>query len=175
VGQPVLYVFELEYDDSKNTLHRVARDFLIRAYPREHVLALSKTLFKAPEYCAACHKRFVDEEINNVGWVQLQNQYDNWRKSRWNHPDDAARTIDCRECHMPLVDSTDPAAGDARDHNRTADDGKHRSHRFLGANQMMPALLKLPGWEEHVSLVERWLQGKLEIPEIADSGRPGPP
>ena len=84
------------------------RDFLIRAYPWQHSADLSKRLFKTPEYCAACHKQFIDQEVNNVGWVQLQNQYDNWRKSRWNHPGDAARTIECRECHMPLVDSRRP-------------------------------------------------------------------
>jgi hypothetical protein len=174
IGTPTRYLFELDYDASPNELDRLLRDFLIRAYPTEHVRSLSKTLFKAPEYCAACHKQFVDEEINNVGWVQLQNQYDNWRKSRWNHPNDANRTIECRECHMPLVDSTDPAAGDAKDYNRTARDRKHRSHRFLGANQMMPALLELPGWQDHIALIERWLQGGLEIPEIADKWATGP-
>ena len=168
IGLPVRYMFEIEYDEAKGATRRWLRDFLIRAYPREHVASLSKTLFKAPEYCAACHKQFVDQEINNVGWVQLQNQYDNWRKSRWNHPDNPRKTIECRECHMPLVDSKDPAAGDARDYNRSAGDAKHRSHRFLGANQMMPALLELPGWQEQVELVGRWLRGEIEIPEIAD-------
>ena len=51
---------------------------------------------------------------------------------------------------MPLMASHDPAAGDALDYNRSDADGKHRSHRFLGANQAMPALLKLPGAEEQV-------------------------
>ncbi|MFQ5791273.1 MAG: multiheme c-type cytochrome, partial [Acidobacteriota bacterium] len=174
LGRPQRYMFELEHDAAPGPALRLARDFLIRAYPREHVRSLSKTLFKAPQYCAACHKQFVDQEINNVGWVQLQNQYDNWRTSRWNHPDDPQRTIECRECHMPLVSSFDPAAGDDRDYNRSANDGKHRSHRFLGANQMMPAVLKLPGWEEHVELVEKWLRGEIVIPEIADKWMEGP-
>jgi hypothetical protein len=174
IAQPARYMFELEYDASPRPLSRALRDFLIRAYPQEHVRSLSKTLFKTPEYCAACHKQFVDEEINNVGWVQLQNQYDNWRKSKWNHPQDPTRTIECRECHMPLVDSRDPAAGDARDYNRSAGDGKHRSHRFLGANQMVPGLLELPGWEEQVELVSKWLQGRFPIPEIAHKWAQGP-
>jgi hypothetical protein len=173
MGEPARYLFELEYDSRPSEVARVLRDFLIRAYPREHVSSLSKTLFKAPEYCAACHKQFVDQEINRVGWVQLQNQYDNWRKSRWNHPDDPKKTIECRECHMPLLDSHDPASGDEGDYNRIASDGKHRSHRFLGANQMMPALLELPGWEEHVKLTEQWLRGEIEIPEIADKWAAG--
>jgi hypothetical protein len=170
VTQSSRYLFEMRAG-------RVAlgfRDFLIRAYPRQHVADLSKRVFKTPEYCAACHKQFIDQEVNNVGWVQLQNQYDNWRKSRWNHPGDAAKTIECRECHMPLQASEDPAAGDALDYNRTSTDGKHRSHRFIGANQAMPALLKLPGAAQQIALTEKWLRGEYEIPEIAHKWTKGP-
>jgi hypothetical protein len=162
--QPKRYVWELRDGPVAKTLS----DFLIRAYPAQHVESLSRRMFKTPEFCAACHKQFIDKEVNKVGWVQLQNQYDNWRTSRWNHAGDAAKTLECRECHMPLVDSTDPAAGDAADFNRVPGDGKHRSHRFLGANQFIPAFHKLPHADEHVALVERWLKGDYEIPEIAD-------
>ena len=153
---------------------KLVSDFLIRSYPDHHVDTLAKRLFKTPEYCAACHKQFIDEEVNQVGWVQLQNQFDNWRKSRWNKPGHPEETIECRECHMPLVDSTDPAAGDALDYNRTTDDGKHRSHRFLAANQMMPLLLELEGAEEQARLSEAWLRGEIEIPEIGDKWKTGP-
>jgi hypothetical protein len=170
IARPERYLFELDEGEGAHTV----RDFLIRAYPWQHQADLSKRLFKTPEYCAACHKQFIDQEVNNVGWVQLQNQYDNWRKSRWNHPGDATRTIECRECHMPLVDSEDPASGDTLDYNRTATDGKHRSHRFLAANSIMPLLLKLPGAEEQSKLTEKWLRGEYEIPEIAEKWTSGP-
>src|SRR5207344_3350681 len=147
---PNRYLFEQEAGSTA----RLARDFLIRAYPREHLSELSKRVFKTPEYCAACHKQFIDQEVNNVGWVQLQNQYDNWRKSRWNHPGDAKKTIECRECHMPLQASDDPGSGDDLDYNRTPSDGKHRSHRFLGANQFIPLALNLPGAQQHAELTE---------------------
>lgn len=174
VAQPARYMFEFEYDEKPTAATGFLRDFLIRSYPRQHVEDLGKRLFKTPEYCAACHKQFVDQEINAVGWVQLQNQYDNWRLSRWNHPGDARKTVECRECHMPLVDSADPASGDATDYNRTKADKKHRSHRFIGANQMMPAILKIPGWEKQVELTQKWLEGKFEIPEIAHKWQNGP-
>jgi hypothetical protein len=170
ITQPGRYMFEL----SEAKWARFTRDFLIRSYPRYHVESLQHRLFKSPEFCAACHKQFIDEEINNVGWVQLQNQFDNWRKSRWNTPGDPTKTIECRECHMPLTDSSDPGSGDPLDYNRTADDAKHRSHRFLGANQFMPAALELPGADEHIALTEKWLKGQIEIPEIADKWKEGP-
>jgi hypothetical protein len=170
IAQPRRYAYELK--DGKTAVF--LRDFLIRAYPRYHVESLSHKLFKSPEFCAACHKQFVDQEVNNVGWVQLQNQYDNWRKSRWNHPGDPKKTIECRECHMPLVaNSREPASGDALDYNRSSSDGKHRSHRFLGANQFIPTFQKLPGGEEQAALVEKWLKGEVEIPEIADKWTKG--
>ena len=170
ISQPERYMFELENADS----YRFFRDFLIRAYPWHHVESLQHRMFKSPEFCAACHKQFIDQEVNKVGWVQLQNQYDNWRKSRWNHPGDPTQTIECRECHMPLNKSTDPASGDDLDYNRTSDDGLHRSHRFLAANQFIPKILNLPGADEQTALTEKWLQGKIEIPEIAAKWRPGP-
>jgi len=170
MDQPRRYMYELR--DGK--LAKVVSDFLIRAYPRHHVETLSHRLFKSPEFCAACHKQFIDEEINQVGWVQLQNQYDNWRKSRWNKPGDPTQTVECRECHMPLTDSADPARGDEADYNRTSNDRKHRSHRFLAANQFMPLALGLEGAEEQAELTERWLRGEIDIPEIAHKWRDGP-
>ena len=152
---------------------RLARDFLIRTYPDEHN-QLSKRLFKAPQYCAACHKQFIDAEVNRVGWVQLQNQYDNWANSHWNHKGDPRKTVECRECHMPLVDSNDPSSGDSSDYNRSRQDGRHRSHRFIAANQLVPSLKKLEGWQEQVRLTEEWLQGKRRIPEIEDKWANGP-
>jgi len=170
ITRPVRYLFELR--DSREA--KLVGDFLIRAYPRHHVESLQHTLFKSPEFCAACHKQFIDEEINKVGWVQLQNQFDNWRKSRWNHPGDPAKTIECRECHMPLLDTPEPASGDAFDYNRSPHDGKHRSHRFLAANQFVPTLLDLPGAAEQVANTEKWLRGEIKIPEIASKWRQGP-
>jgi hypothetical protein len=169
VVQPQQYLWQW----STAGLGRVTRDFLIRSYPGEH-MKLSKRMFKAPEYCAACHKQFIDQEVNRVGWVQLQNQFDNWKASHWNHKGDPAHTVECRECHMPLVPSHDPAAGDASDYNRTAADGKHRSHRFLAANSMMPNMLKLEGADRQTQLTEQWLRGEFAIPEIRDKWADGP-
>lgn len=174
------YVFEL----NPTPAGKLVSDFLIRTYPSDHVESLSKRLFKKPEYCAACHKQFIDEELNAVGRVQLQNQYDMWDKSKWHAKNgDPSKTIECRECHMPLVaDSQDPARGDALDYNRSPRDDRHRSHRFLAANQLMPILLKdrlaedvgTDAVDEQIELTRRWLRGEFDVPEIADKWSEGP-
>lgn len=172
IRPPQRYVFEL----SDSRWGRLLSDFLIRTYPEYHITAYSRPLYKTPEFCGACHKQYVDREVNtDIGKVLGQNQYDSWKNSRWHHPDDPTRTITCRECHMPLVaGSTDPAAGDATDYNRRPDDGMHRSHRMLGGNQYMPKFLNLPHADLHTELIEKWLRGEYEIPEIADKWTSGP-
>jgi hypothetical protein len=178
IEAPVPYLFEKGYGKTTPFLAR----FLIRSIPELHRKSYKRDLLKTPEFCGACHKQFIDEEVNGVGWVQLQNQYDNWRRSRWYHEDEEAgggvsdprKTVSCRECHMRLSDSTDPAAGDGGDYNRSPTDGKHRNHRFIGANQWHPVLHDMPGGEEQVRLTEEWLRGETEIPEIADKWVGGP-
>jgi hypothetical protein len=176
---PVPYLFEKGPGPGGETPF-LAR-FLIRAVPEAHRASYGRPLLKTPEFCGACHKQFIDEQVNGVGWVQLQNQYDNWRKSRWFVPAeeggstaDPRRTLSCRECHMRLTPSEDPAAGDAADFNRDPADGKHRNHRFVGANQWHPVLHGLPGGAEQVRLTEEWLRGETEVPEIADRWEEGP-
>lgn len=170
IAQPREYLWQWSAD---HTIGAVARNFLIRAWPAEHN-RLNKRMYKTPEYCAACHKQFIDAQINRVGWVQLQNQYDNWAASRWNHKGDPRTTVECRECHMPLVQSSDPGAGDPMDYNRSTDDHEHRSHRFLAANNFVPALLHLEGAAQQVRGTDAWLQGKIDIPEIRNKWAQGP-
>ena len=165
------YVYELE--DGKTA--KFVSDFLIRTYPKHHVSSYSRPLYKTPEFCAACHKQYLDKEVNtDIGKVQGQNQYDSWKNSRWYHGDDSPQTVSCRECHMPLVHSDDPASGDMTDYNRSLDDGMHRGHRTLGANQYIPQLQNLEFADEHTKLIEEWMRGELEIPEIADKWTTGP-
>ena len=171
VRPPRRYLFEL----TDTPVAKFVSDFLIRTYPRQHLESYARSLYKTPEFCAACHKQYLDTEVNtDIGKVQGQNQYDSWKNSRWYHEGDPLRTVSCRECHMPLVASNDPARGDETDYNRSASDERHRSHRYLASNQYIPLLHDLPNAERHVELTEQWLRGEIEIPEIADKWTTGP-
>lgn len=149
-------------------------DFLIRAYPRQHVADYDRPVLRSPEFCGACHKQFIPEALNRFGLVAGQNQYDEWRKSHWHH-DDPDQRLSCVDCHMPLVrDSTDPARGEEFAIRRRRDDGAHRHHGTIATNFLMPQVLKLPHWETQVELTERWIRGETVIEEIAHLWPPGP-
>jgi hypothetical protein len=168
---PDRYVYEL----ADGRVAKFLSDFLIRTYPRQHVASYSRPLYKTAEFCAACHKQYVDKEVNtDIGKVQGQNQYDSWKNSRWYHENDPQKTITCRECHMPLEASVDPARGDLTDYNRGQHDGKHRNHRMMASNQYIPLLMNLRGAAKQTELIEAWLRGEIEIPEIADKWTDGP-
>jgi len=146
--------------------------FLIRAYPRQHKESFGRPLMQTPEFCGACHKQFIDKELNRATRVQLQNQYDSWRGSHWFVADpenptraDMEKSLQCNDCHMREMQSNDPAVLD----------GKHKHHGFIAAGQWLPLLHDLPHAEKHVRLTEEWLQGKTVIPEIADRWPGGPP
>jgi hypothetical protein len=164
------------HEGDPRTVPSLLADFLVRSLPAAHVSTYSRPLYKRAEYCGACHKQYMDSDLNtDIGRVQGQNQFDSWARSRWNvAAGEHGEGLSCRECHMPLVVSDDPAAGDPHDENRTPDDGRHRSHRFLGGNQFLPALHQLEGADEQLRLTEAWLRGEIEIPEIADRWASGP-
>ena len=163
------------YERRRESWADVVSGFLIRTAPKHHIASYSRPLYKTPEYCGACHKQYLDEDVNrDIGKVQGQNQYDNWRKSSWNKGADDPKTVSCRECHMFLEEGVEPGSGDLSDSYRNPEDGKHRNHRFLAANQYVPQLVALPNAAEHTKLTEEWLRGEIEIPEIAGKWADGP-
>lgn len=158
---PQKYVWEGE-----TGLKKVVSDFLIRAWPRQHLADYDRNILRAPEFCGACHKQFIPEALNRFGLSPGQNQYDEWRNSHW-HVSDPETSLSCRDCHMRLVPgSTDPGHGEGGDGRRTRTDGAHRHHGTIATNLLMPEVLQLEGWERHVALTREWIEGRTVIPEI---------
>ncbi len=160
--------------ESSQGTSKFISDFLIRAYPRQHLEDYDRNLLRTPEFCGACHKQFIPEALNRFGLSPSQNQFDEWRESHW-HSDDPEEDLSCRDCHMRLVqNSHDPGRGEVGDARRSADDGSHRHHGTIATNSFMPEVLKLENWQQHVKLTEEWIRGETIIPEIADRWPEGP-
>jgi len=168
---PDRYLFE----QAESEFAKHLSNFLIRGYPDHHVTTYKRPLYKSSEFCAACHKQTPLPGISSsAGLAQGQNEYDSWREGRWYHEENEELRIECRECHMPLVDSDDPASGDDIDSYRHAKDGKHRSHRMLASNMYIPVVQDLDGGKEQAEQTVAWLRGELEIPEIENKWETGP-
>ena len=171
IQAPERYLF----DDRESGFPALAAKFLIRAYPDKHVAEYKRPLYKTSEFCAACHKQVpAPGEATTAGLAQEQNEYDSWKSGRFFHGENHPDTVECRECHMPLVDSNDPARGDDVDSYRSPGDGKHRSHRVLASNMYIPATMDIPGGAEQAELTVQWLRGEIEVPEIAHKWTTGP-
>ncbi len=148
--------------------------FLVRAYPRRHLIDYDRNILRTPEFCGACHKQFIPEELNGFGLISGQNQYDEWLNGHW-HSEDPETDLSCTDCHMRLVrNSRDPGKGEKGDAHRTEDDDAHRHHGFIATNSFIPAVLRLPHWETQVALTEEWVRGETVIEEIDDRWPRGP-
>lgn len=168
-GAPKPYLFEYSEGRFKTALAH----FLIRAYPRQHDRDYDITLSQKPESCASCHKQFIDKEINHVGWVQLQNQYDDWKHGKWNADPDPARRLRCQQCHMYYQAAPSLATADPYD-LKIGLGLKHRNHWFAGGNQTIPEMISSPDAVGQTQRVVEWLQGQRVIPEIAGIWPSGP-
>lgn len=109
--------------------------FLIATLPQQHRRQMATSVLSDPKHCATCHAQFMDKDMNDWGWVKMQDEYSAWLESPYadQHERRFSHTAlqRCQDCHMPLVRANDPSA----DSN-----GMVRDHRFLGANTMLPAL-----------------------------------
>jgi Tfp pilus assembly protein PilF len=133
--------FEIEYPPlhdlaaSERPALRTMHDALLYLAPAPHRRTFMKPFHReqTAEFCSACHKVHLDVPVNSYRWIRGFNEYDNWQASGVSGQ--GARSFyyprapqSCADCHMPMVDSTDPAAKN----------GMVRSHRFAAANTALP-------------------------------------
>jgi Cytochrome c554 and c-prime len=168
-GPPRPYLFEYAGAGRASAVTH----FLIRAYPRQHDQDYDLALDKNPASCGACHKQFIDKEINHVGWVQLQNQYDDWKHGKWNTDPNPAHRLRCQQCHMYYQKAPSVALADPYD-LKTGLGLEHRNHWFAAANQWMPEVIHTPDAAGQTKRVIQWLEGGKYIPEIANVWPKGP-
>ncbi len=120
---------------SDNAVARRLNDLLIRVRPAQHKLDLASPLSAESRFCASCHTQFMDKDMNDWGWVKMQDEFSAWLASPYSrqHKEDFSDTTAtrCQDCHMPLVASGDPSADEQ---------GRVRSHHFPGANTLLPVL-----------------------------------
>lgn len=149
---PSPYLFET----SDNLLLKQLNLYLIRLSPQQHRKDMNSPIISDSSYCASCHAQFIDRDVNDWGWIQMQDEYSAWLGSPFSGGDDpkfaASKKQRCQDCHMPLVAADDPSANS---------ENMVRDHRFIAANTMLPTL---NGDKKHLQLTKDFLQAnKVQI------------
>jgi len=147
---------EYLFSDTDNHLASIVTNFLIRIHPEEHRLTMAPEILSSPTLCATCHAQFMDKDMNNWGWVKMQDEYSAWLNSHYsastNQTFSRQTSTRCQDCHMPLVKGEDPSANK---------DGMIVSHRSIGANTAIPYYT---GDQDQLLLTREFLQAdKMRI------------
>lgn len=148
------YIFEPATDylfaESEMPVLQWLNERLIKLDPTQHKADMAKPLMQEPKMCAACHVQFMDKDMNDWGWVKMQDDYSAWANSQYAHQHEtefkATNYTRCQDCHMPLVAANDPSTNSA---------GKIRDHRSIGANTFVPAMR---GDSEQLSRTQEFLK-----------------
>ncbi|MEM7080654.1 MAG: multiheme c-type cytochrome [Pseudomonadota bacterium] len=140
------------FANSRHPVGRWLHRQLIRANPDFHKRSLLKPLHQRSEFCAACHKVHLPQELNHFHWLRGQNHYDSFLLSgfsghsvaSFNYPPQALDN--CAACHMP---------------ERDVGERTHRSHHFAAANPTLGHLRDAP--YDNTALVRERLEDALSV------------
>jgi len=160
IEEPQHYPFAASADP---TLAWVNRQ-LIKAKPEFHKRTFLKPLHRTTEFCGACHKVHLPQQLNKYKWLRGQNHYDSFLLSgvsghgiaAFYYPEKAESN--CNGCHMKPVPSDDFGA--------KYHDGKTlaiRDHLFPSANTAIAKLAGEPDWPEVVKEHEKFNEGVVRV------------
>ena len=136
MGTPAVLV-----DEEGQPITRAVTDAEILAHLDRHSKAVMRPLYKTSEFCGSCHKAALPRSLNDYKWQRAISLYDEWQASSYAkqsplpfYVKDSVST--CQTCHMEreglkLVDYG-------------AKQGKLASHRWLGANTIIPQYYGYP-------------------------------
>jgi tetratricopeptide (TPR) repeat protein len=130
IGVPAVLV-----DANGAPITRPVSDAEILTHLDRHSAAVMKPFYRTSEYCSACHKAALPQTLNGYKWQRAISLYDEWQNSSFAkesplpfYKKDVVST--CETCHM----QREPLVG--KDYG--AKNGQLASHRWLGANTIVP-------------------------------------
>src|ERR1700761_2611912 len=138
-GSYVLGVPAVLVDENGAPITRQVSDAEILAHLDRHSKAVMKDFYHTSQYCSACHEAALPRTLNDYKWQRAISLYEEWQASSFAkqsplpfYVKDSVST--CQTCHMPRE------AVETRDQG--AKQGKLASHRWLGANTIIPQYYK---------------------------------
>jgi tetratricopeptide (TPR) repeat protein len=150
MGTPAVLV-----DENGQPITRPVSDAEILAHLDRHSKAVMRDIYHSSEFCAACHEAALPHMLNDYKWQRAISLYDEWQASSFAkqsplpfYVKDSVST--CQTCHMPreVLELKDQGAKQ----------GKLASHRWLGANTVIPQYY---GFDEQLRRTEQFLQNNV--------------
>ena len=147
LAQPTVLV-----DEAGKPIYGKVSDREILAHLDRHSKAVMKDFYKTSNYCTACHKAALPETLNDYKWQRAIFLSDEWQMSAFSGqsplPFYTKPTVStCQTCHMGAETLTVPDPG--------AKNLKLASHRWLGANTMLPTFYK---YDEQMAKTVKFLE-----------------
>src|SRR6202522_2512553 len=106
----------------------------IMKYPKRHSMAVMKSIYRTPEFCAACHKANLPQPLNDYKFIRAFTTYDEWQNSKFSQRNPLTfyqgNFQTCQNCHMTR------SANSLLDYG--AKNGTFASHRWLAGNTAVP-------------------------------------
>lgn len=132
-------------DENGKPITRPVSDAEILAHLDRHDAAVMKPFYKTSEFCSVCHEAALPKMLNDYKWQRAISLYEEWQASSYAKQSPLpfytkAAVSTCQTCHMPSE------ALEGRDSG--AKYGKLASHRWLGANTVIPQYYKYPEQEK---------------------------
>ncbi len=147
LAQPAVMV-----DEGGKPVYGKVSDGEILAHLDRHSAAVMKPFYRTTDFCSACHKAALPEQLNDYKWQRAFFLADEWQNSSFAKQSPLpfytkAVVSTCQTCHMgrETLDAPDPGAKE----------GKFASHRWLGANTLIPTFYK---YDEQLGKTQAFLQ-----------------
>ena len=145
MGQPAL----LQQTDGTKLIDVTDQQILDNV--EDHKRAMMRPVLKQPEFCGACHKSQVPQELNDYKFFRAFAVADELQMSSFSkespHPFYVRDKETCNSCHMPKEPS--------KYFDASAKDGVISSHHWAAANTAIPAFY---GYKEQLDRVTKFLQ-----------------
>jgi tetratricopeptide (TPR) repeat protein/thiol-disulfide isomerase/thioredoxin len=140
-GSYVMGIPAVMVDENGAPITRSVTDAEVLAHLDRHSKAVMKPLYKTTEFCAACHKAAIPASLDSYKWLRAISLYDEWQAASFTRQSPLPfyrkdSVSNCQTCHMNR--EALPAGSD----DPGAKEGKFASHRWLGANTLMPQYYK---------------------------------
>ena len=142
----------------------------ILAHLDRHSAAVMKPFYRTTDFCGSCHKAALPHELNDYKWQRAIFLSDEWQNSSFAKQSPLPFYVKpevstCQTCHMSHEALGLPDPG--------AKNGKLASHRWLGANTLVPAFYK---YDEQSEKTKAFLQAgvfNVDLFALENGSEPG--